>query len=113
MRATAIAERFNHSPRTVTEAIDGLERGGLIHRRPDPEDRRAKLVEITAKGKAAVKRTEPLRKHMIERTFGVLDAAERRALEQAMSKISAALGDPSPKDGETSGAGCAPEVSDD
>ena len=93
MRGTAIAERFSHSPRTVTEAIDGLERDGLIRRRPDPEDRRAKLVEITVKGKAAVKRTEPLRKHMIEQTFGVLEPAERSVFDQSIAKISAALHD--------------------
>ena len=40
-RAADIADFFDQAPRTVTEAIDGLERDGLVVRRPHPPDRRA------------------------------------------------------------------------
>jgi DNA-binding MarR family transcriptional regulator len=36
--------------------VDDLEERGLVQRMPDPEDRRAKLVELTAAGRAAAAR---------------------------------------------------------
>ncbi|MGN6377053.1 MAG: MarR family winged helix-turn-helix transcriptional regulator, partial [Sphingomonas sp.] len=43
-RAADIAECFNQAPRTITEAIDALEREGLLRRTPDPSDRRVKRI---------------------------------------------------------------------
>jgi len=91
MRAKDIADFFSQSPRTVTEAIDGLERDGLLERTPDPSDRRAKLIHITPKGITATQKTEPLRCKMIEQTFGVLDEDERRTLLELLQKVSAAM----------------------
>lgn len=91
LRATAIAEFFSQSPRTVTEAIDGLERDGLVERKPDPSDRRAKLVQITSQGIDAVTRTEPLRRQIIAQTFGTLLPDERESLGAILEKLARAL----------------------
>ena len=91
VRAIDIAEFFNQSPRTVTEAIDGLERDGLVKREPDPTDRRAKIIHITSKGEQAAAKTEPLRRQIVDQTFGVLDEAERSQLAAILTKLSAAL----------------------
>ena len=87
MRATDIAEFFSQSPRTVTEAIDGLEKAGLVQRTQDPSDRRAKLVQVTPKGIEAAAKTEPVRRQLIEQTFGVLDKNERAKLAQILAKL--------------------------
>ncbi|RPF71640.1 MarR family winged helix-turn-helix transcriptional regulator [Aurantiacibacter spongiae] len=91
MRGTAIADFFNQSPRTVTEAIDGLERDGFVERTPDPTDRRAKLIGITREGVGAVRTTEPLRERIIGQTFGVLDDDERAMLGHLIGKVDGAL----------------------
>lgn len=91
MRATDIAEFFSLSPRTVTEAIDALEKEGLLERKADPTDRRAKLINITSKGKGAVERTEPVRQRILQQTFGVLDDAEQAQLLQLLTKVVAEL----------------------
>lgn len=91
LRATAIADFFSQSPRTVTEAIDGLERDGLVERKPDPSDRRAKLIHITPKGIEAVARTEPLRRQIIDQTFGTLQPDERESLGAVLEKLARAL----------------------
>jgi DNA-binding MarR family transcriptional regulator len=39
--------------RTITVLVDGLERDGFARRAPHPEDRRATLVALTDKGRAA------------------------------------------------------------
>src|ERR1700749_3899083 len=49
-RWSDIASVLDYSPRTVTEAVDALERDGLIKRSPDPADRRARILTITPKG---------------------------------------------------------------
>jgi DNA-binding MarR family transcriptional regulator len=53
LRSADLAVALDYAPRTVTEAIDGLERDGLARREPDPEDRRAKRISLTPAGIAA------------------------------------------------------------
>lgn len=38
--------------------VDDLQERGLVQRMPHPEDRRAKLVELTAAGRAAAARAD-------------------------------------------------------
>ncbi len=91
LRGTDIAELFGQSPRTITEAIDGLERSGLVQREGDPSDRRAKLVRITPLGSEAAAKTEPLRRELIDQTFGVLDEREQEELTEILGKLALAL----------------------
>jgi len=90
-RSIEIADIFGQSPRTVTEAVDALEREGLVRRDPDPKDRRAKLVSITAEGRAAAAKTEPLRQQLIAQVFGGLSKAERHDLRALLDHIWGAL----------------------
>src|SRR3954464_10788035 len=41
------------APRSVTETVDALERDGLVTRKDDPRDRRARIVELTDSGRDA------------------------------------------------------------
>lgn len=91
LRATDIAEYLGQSPRTVTEAIDGLERDGLVERKPDPSDRRAKLIEITPNGIQAVERTEPIRRQIVDQVFGTLLPEERESFGAILEKLSRSL----------------------
>jgi DNA-binding MarR family transcriptional regulator len=44
----------------ATVVVDDLESQGLVRRRPHPEDRRAKVVEATRKGKDAARRADAI-----------------------------------------------------
>lgn len=90
-RAADIAEYFDNAPRTVTEAIDGLERDGLVVRTPDAHDRRVKQVSITDEGRRVIGETEPLRQELIGSVFGVLNAAEQEQLADMMARMLAAV----------------------
>ena len=46
-----IAERLGLDRTVMTYLIDDLEKAGLVERRPDPADRRARQVLLTTKGK--------------------------------------------------------------
>jgi DNA-binding MarR family transcriptional regulator len=49
-----IADHLHAEPSNVTAIIDRLERRGLVERRPDPGDRRVKLVAATTAGRAVI-----------------------------------------------------------
>jgi DNA-binding MarR family transcriptional regulator len=86
-RSTDIACALNFAPRTVTEAIDGLERDRLVMRKPDPEDRRAKIVSITETGRAVLEAAEHPRKRLIEEIFSALDDEQLDQLYEIVSKL--------------------------
>jgi DNA-binding MarR family transcriptional regulator len=56
----ALAERLGADPPYVTLIVDDLEKRGLVRRMPHPEDRRAKLVELTAAGRGAAARADKI-----------------------------------------------------
>lgn len=51
MSMKQLAALLGVDPPNVTPIIDDLEAQGLVRRKPHPDDRRAKLVELTAKGR--------------------------------------------------------------
>ena len=92
-RAADLAEMMNLAPRTVTEALDGLEREGLILRVPDRDDRRVKRLVITPAGDAAVAVTEPLRLELGAKLLKPLTPSDRRHFHVALQKLLQGLGD--------------------
>jgi len=53
-RLTELARGANMSPQAMGELVDELESLGYVVRRPDPTDRRAKLIRLTTKGHACI-----------------------------------------------------------
>ena len=49
-RLTALARGANMSPQAMGELVDELEGLGYVERKPDPTDRRAKLIVLTPRG---------------------------------------------------------------
>src|SRR5207244_11091735 len=48
-----LAARHHCVPSNITQLVDRLEKDGLVRRRPDPEDRRSVLAELTPAGEQA------------------------------------------------------------
>lgn len=53
-RLTDLARGANITPQAMGELVDELEDLGYVERRPDPTDRRAKLISLTVRGQACV-----------------------------------------------------------
>ncbi|MEV6414494.1 MarR family winged helix-turn-helix transcriptional regulator [Kribbella sp. NPDC051718] len=49
-RLSTLARGANMSPQAMGELVDELEELGYVERRPDPSDRRAKLIMLTPRG---------------------------------------------------------------
>lgn len=74
-RQAALADIMFVEPMTLVGYLDSLERAGLIRRCPDPRDKRAKLVELTADA-------DPL----LERIGTALQSVRATALENIAEK---------------------------
>lgn len=55
-RLTVLAARTGITYQSMGELVDVLERRGYVERRPDPGDRRARLVVLTTKGRRLARR---------------------------------------------------------
>src|ERR1700716_2725583 len=75
----------------MTNRLDRLERAGLIERRPDPSDRRGKLIALTPAGRRVI--DETLTRHVAneEKLLSVLSAAEQEKLNALLRKLIAGL----------------------
>jgi DNA-binding MarR family transcriptional regulator len=60
MSMKEIAAVLDVDPPNATPVVDDLESRGFVRRRPHPTDRRATLVEATAKGKQAAKKADDI-----------------------------------------------------
>jgi DNA-binding MarR family transcriptional regulator len=87
-RSTDIACALGFAPRTVTEAIDGLERDKLVKREPDPKDRRAKIVSITDMGRTVISAAQQPQHKMIEAIFNVLTEDQKQHMKEIISCLS-------------------------
>lgn len=91
LRSVDIASSLGQAPRTITEAIDGLERDALVERTPDPGDRRAKLISITDAGRAAIKGAESSKQAFVDTVFGVLSPDECGEIVRVIGKLNEQL----------------------
>ncbi|BBH69002.1 hypothetical protein ACTI_56870 [Actinoplanes sp. OR16] len=84
MRLSALADHLRIAPRSATEVVDDLQRRDLADRRPDPADRRATLVALTAAGAETAAAIQQARAAEGERLFAVLDPSDRAALSRIL-----------------------------
>ena len=82
-----LAEVFGVSVPSMSRAVDGLVKKGLATRIEDPDDRRARQVGITAKGKDLVETLVAVRQSGFEAFASTLDAAQRRKLDTAVDSL--------------------------
>lgn len=96
-RMSSLAEQLGVTNRAITGLVDALEREGVVARRPDPDDRRAVRLELTAAGVALVDKIERLQHQVSEQIFGPLSQPERDQLAGLLRRfIRAQRADPGP-----------------
>jgi DNA-binding MarR family transcriptional regulator len=82
-----LAEVFGVSVPSMSRAVDALVKARLATRVEDPEDRRARQVRITARGKDFVERLVAVRQSGMEAFAATLSAAQRRKLDAAVDAL--------------------------
>lgn len=86
-RLTELATGANIKPQSMVEIVDELEALGYVVRRPDPSDRRAKLITLTAKGRDAVDAGETTITGIEEDLIDVLGPEGHRELRVMLGKL--------------------------
>jgi DNA-binding MarR family transcriptional regulator len=71
----------------MTNRIDRLEQAGLVERRPDPNDRRGRLIALTAAGRQLIDETVVRHVANEERLLSVLTTAEQETLNALLKKL--------------------------
>ena len=87
LRMGDLATRLDVAPRTVTDLVDGLERDGLLVRKPDPVDRRATRLELAPGATTDFDKMHAIRASMIAEIFSPLSPAQRRTLVALLDKL--------------------------
>jgi MarR family 2-MHQ and catechol resistance regulon transcriptional repressor len=77
---------------SITTAIDRLETRGFVERLPDPSDRRARIVRLTAAGHDFMQGIWTEHEQALERATDVLDPTERRDLIRLLLKLKRGAG---------------------
>jgi MarR family transcriptional regulator, negative regulator of the multidrug operon emrRAB len=83
----SLADKTGVTRATISGLLDGLEKDGMIERRPDSEDRRLIRVNLTAAGKSFLEKILPGYTRWLSTIVEPLDAEERRQLVNLLEKI--------------------------
>jgi DNA-binding MarR family transcriptional regulator len=94
----ALSARLMVTSGNVTGLVNGMEKDGLVARRPHPADRRSTLIGATPAGRALFARMAPAHAEWIEQTMAGLDGTEAARLWQALGRLKASARDQSALD---------------
>ena len=84
------------TPQSMGQIVDELEDLGYVVRRPDPTDRRAKLIVLTAKGRKAVAAGEVAVNGLEEELVQILGERGALQLRRQLLKILGSAGPAGP-----------------
>lgn len=83
-RVTELAETAGMTRQSMGELVDHLERGGYVERRPDPRDRRARVVVPTEAGRRGIGVAAEL-------VAGIEEALAKRMGEERLEGLAGSL----------------------
>jgi len=89
VRPGVIASHLRVAPRSVTDVLDALEDRGLVERAPDPADRRATVVTLTASGRGLVHEIDEARRTDAHAFFSRLSERDQAALRRILGTLDA------------------------
>lgn len=91
MTQTELACELELEQATLVRLLDRMEENGLIERRPDPSDRRAKLVALTAHGEEQAAFVRSLADEIRQRIFAGIDTGDIHGSIDLLERVAANL----------------------
>jgi DNA-binding MarR family transcriptional regulator len=86
LRMGTLADEVTLSRTGLTRLVDRIEREGLLHREPAPEDRRGFYVVISPAGTAVLGKMWPVYEHVLDTTFAA-SVRNARALRRQLDEL--------------------------
>ncbi len=87
LKQTELAEMLDLQPISLTRLLDGLADNGLIERRPDPDDRRAKRLFLTPAARPLLAQLTELGEELMATALAGLKPTEVSALLGSLTAI--------------------------
>ncbi|EPH41449.1 MarR family winged helix-turn-helix transcriptional regulator [Streptomyces aurantiacus] len=87
VRQSELIKAVDLDPSTVTKMLQRLEQAGHVRRRPDPDDRRAVLVEATDSSCGLLTEVQRAWGELEGHTLAGLDADERAQLARLLGRV--------------------------
>src|SRR5690606_3856805 len=100
MRQKDLAVSLGLDSSSVVRLIDALQASGLVQRKEEDQDRRAKAIVLTARGQSTVAQVERVAKEVRDSAMSDIPDAELQRALRLVTQLCAAL--------ESDGAGAAP-----
>lgn len=88
----ALAERLQTPPSRMVAFVDELEQRGLLERRANPDDRRARALYLTDEGRTLLESAFKLASQFEHRLCAPLEGSEREQLLDLLHRVGAQLG---------------------
>ncbi|XAM00185.1 MarR family winged helix-turn-helix transcriptional regulator [Phycisphaeraceae bacterium D3-23] len=105
MRQSEICSLMASDPNTIAALVERMRSDGLLRRKTDPRDRRARLVSVTPKGRRAYARSRPVAMELQQQVLSAIPSGERerflKQLECLAGACQAALEDESEPTGKS------------
>jgi MarR family transcriptional regulator for hemolysin len=87
LKQNELADMLDLQPISLTRLLDGLSENGLIERRLDPNDRRAKRLFLTPAARPLLDRLSELGEELMTTALAGLDQSETSALLTSLTTI--------------------------
>ena len=87
IRLSELAARLGIVPRSATSVVDDLEAAGLVARQPDPNDRRATLVDLTPDGRQILTTLREKRRDVMAGQLARLTKDEQQTLAHLLRRL--------------------------
>jgi DNA-binding MarR family transcriptional regulator len=87
VRMGTLAQQLGVTNRAITGLVDALQAEGLVERQPDPNDRRAFRLALTATGAGQLTRIHQLHETVSADAFANLTTHERAQLAELLQRV--------------------------
>ncbi|MDX3451493.1 MarR family transcriptional regulator [Streptomyces sp. ME02-8801-2C] len=82
-----LSTSLGYDPSAIVGLVDDLEKLGFVERRPSPDDRRSRIVVVTAAGRAFLRDTDEAGRRVTNELLDPLDQAERETLHTLLQRL--------------------------
>ena len=87
LRQIEIADMLDIEPITLTRIVDRLEEAGLVERSPDPADRRAWRLHVTAKAAPLIEKLKAVGADLAADAFSGIEPKDIEIARQVLARV--------------------------
>ena len=98
LRQVEIADMLDIEPITLTRILDRLQEAGLIERSPDPADRRAWRLHVTAKAEPLVEKLRRIADDLTAEAFAGIGSEDIETVRRTLARVRDNVGRAAPID---------------